>query len=81
MTALTLIQLVSEPTMQNVLPILRLRPARAVHLVTPKTAQRSGFIIEAARLAGVEPIVEIVELSAMPAMRETFGAITAKSPG
>ncbi|MCI0537109.1 MAG: DUF1887 family CARF protein [Verrucomicrobiales bacterium] len=72
---LTLIQLISEQTMQNLLPVLRLKPARLVHLVTAKTAARSAFIVEAARQAGLQPAVELVTLSAMPAMPETFNII------
>lgn len=71
-TPLTLIQLISEQTMQN---LLRLKPARLVHLATPKTAARSAFIVEAARQAGMQPALEPVTLSAMPAMPETFNAI------
>jgi hypothetical protein len=72
--SLTLIQLISEQTMQNLLPVLRLKPTRLIHLATPKTAARSHFIVEAARQAGLQPAVELVTLSTMPAMPETFNA-------
>src|SRR2546425_1095957 len=75
MHLLALIQLISEQTMQNLLPVLRLKPARLIHLATPKTAARSAFIVEAARQAGLQPAVELLTLSAMPAMPETFNAI------
>lgn len=73
--ALALIQLISEETMQNLLPVLRLKPARLMHLATPKTVGRSAFIVEAARQAGLKPAIEVVTLSAIPAMPETFNAI------
>lgn len=78
-TPLTLIQLISEQTMPNLLPVLRLKPVHLVHLVTPKTAARSAWIAEAARQSGIEPnpSVELVKLSAMPTMAETFSAVKA----
>lgn len=72
---LALIQLISEQTMPNILPVLRLRPTKLVHLVTRRTAVRSACIVEAAREAGQEPDLEIVHLSSMPAMAETFNAV------
>ena len=74
---ITLIQLISEQTMQNLLPVLRLKPARLVHLATPKTAARSTFILDAAHLSGMQPALETVALSAMPAIRETYNAMKA----
>lgn len=71
---LTLIQLVSEQTMQNLLPVLRLRPARLVHLATPRTVNRSAWIAEAARQSQCPVELETVTLSAMPGMRETMQA-------
>jgi len=49
MTHLTLIQLVPEQTMQSLLPVLRLKPDHLVHLASPRTANRSAWIAEAAR--------------------------------
>lgn len=72
---LTLIQLISEQTMQNLLPALRLKPRRLVHLVTPRTAARSQGLLAAARAAGVTPDVEVVRLSAMPGIAETLHAM------
>jgi hypothetical protein len=72
---LALIQLISEQTMQNLLPILRLKPARVVHLATPKTAARSAHIVEAARQAQVTVKPENQLLSRMPGMAETFAAV------
>lgn len=71
---LTLIQLVSEQTMQNLLPVLRLRPERLVHLATPRTANRSVWIGEAARQSQCPVALETVTLSGMPGMRETMQA-------
>ena len=71
-TSLTLIQLVSEQTMQNLLPVLRLKPRRLVHLVTPKTAARSAAIQAAAKAAGIDPHLETIQLSAMPGIPECF---------
>jgi len=50
---LTLIRLISEQTMQNLVPLLVLKPARVVHLATPKTSTRSAQIVEGARQAQV----------------------------
>lgn len=74
MSRVGLIQLVSEQTMQNVLPILALKPARITHLVTPKTAVRSAWITESARQAGVPAPAEDVLLSPMPGIAETAQA-------
>lgn len=71
----TLIQLISEQTMPNLLPALRLRPARLVHLVTPRTAARSACIAEAARRSGQSPALETIQLSAMPGIAETYNVI------
>jgi len=73
--SITLIQLISEQTMQNLLPVLRLKPMRLVHLATPKTAGRSAFIVDAARQGGIQSSVEVVSLSPMPGIPETFNAI------
>ena len=68
---LALIQLVSEQTMQNLLPVLRLHPTRLIHLATPKTKARSAWVAEAARRAGCPTELETITLSAMPTMWET----------
>jgi hypothetical protein len=72
---LTLIQLISEQTVPNFLPILRLRPERLVHLTTPKTSARANHLVAAARAAGLKPDVEGIELSAMPGVNETLHAV------
>ena len=71
---LTLIQLVSEQTVQNLLPVLRLRPDRLVHLAAPRTVHRSSLIAEAARQSNRPVELETVALSAMPGMQETMQA-------
>ncbi len=76
MPNIVLIQLISEQTMQNLLPILRLKPRRLVHLVTPKTAARSAVLKSAARAAGIDPELEFIQLSAMPGIPECFNAVS-----
>ncbi len=73
--SLTLVQLISEQTMPNLLPILRLRPQKLIHLVTPKTASRSSSLMAAAHAAGIDPQIEVIQLSAMPGIPETFNAV------
>ena len=72
---ITLIQLISEETMQNLLPVLALRPARLVHLVTAKVSERSAPIAAAARASEIHADPETVPLSEMPSSRETFAAV------
>lgn len=76
MQSTTLIQLISEQTIQNLLPILRLKPQKLVHLVTPKTAARSAVLKAAAKAAGIDPELESIQLSAMPGIPECFNAVT-----
>ena len=71
----TLIQLVSEQTMQNVVPALAVRPRKLIHLCTPRTAPRSGDIVEAVRQAW--QAVETDDqppLTEMPTVAETAAA-------
>ncbi len=70
----TLIQLISEQTMQNLLPVIALKPARLVHLITPKVAERSAWIVNAARYAGLNVAPQNKRLSEMPTIQETAGA-------
>ena len=72
---ITLIQLISEQTMQNLVPVLALKPAHVVHLTTPKTAARSAQIIEGARQAGTDTELESIRLSEMPSIPETSRAV------
>ena len=76
MQPITLIQLISEQTIQNLLPVLRLRPQKLVHLVTPKTAGRSAGLKAAAKAAGIDPELEAIQLSAMPGISECFNAVS-----
>jgi hypothetical protein len=73
--ALGLIQLISEQTMQNLLPLLALKPDKAFHLSTPKTAARSVHIVGAARQAEVASAAENIRLSEMPSIPETSRAV------
>lgn len=70
-----LIQLISEQTIQNLLPILRLKPQQLVHFVTPKTAGRSAGLQAAAMAAGINPEIKTVQLSGMPDIPECFNAV------
>jgi len=60
--------------MQNLLPVLALRPARLLHLVTPKVRDRSGPIAVAARHSQIQVDPEPIHLPEMPTIRETFAA-------
>lgn len=70
-----LIQLISEQTMQNLVPLLALHPAKVFHLSTPRSAARSAHISEAASLGGVNPETENIRLSEMPSIPETSRAV------
>ena len=69
---LTLVQLISEQPMPNLLPILRLRPKRLIHITTPKTRSQSDHLLRAAHAAGIKPEIELVQLSDMPGISEVF---------
>jgi hypothetical protein len=56
--SITIIQLFSEQTMQDLLLALALRPAKLIHLVTSKVAARSSHIAEPSRQAGFYPDME-----------------------
>lgn len=71
MQKIALIQLVSEQTMQNVVPVLALQPERLVHLTTAKTAPRSENVKAAALETGLAPDLENIRLSNMPTIAET----------
>lgn len=70
-----LIQLVSEEAVQNLLPVLALRPASVVHVRTSKTKERSNWIIEAARQSGVEAFKKDLDLEEMPGIKNTYDAV------
>jgi len=72
-----LIQLVSEQPMPNLLALIALRPERVIHVCTPRTALRSAQIAEAARQAGLTPEFESVQLSPIPGIQKTGGAVRA----
>lgn len=70
-----LIQLISEQTMQNLLPLLAFQPEALFHLATPRTASRSGVISRAAARAGVTSRAISLTLSGMPSIPETSRAV------
>ena len=70
-----LIQLVSEETMQNLLPILALKPNSVVHISTTKTFRRSAWIVEGARQSNVTVIKKDVQLAEMPGIKNSFDAV------
>ncbi len=70
-----LIQLISDQTMPNLVPVLALKPAKLFHLVTPRTAARSDCIVEAARQAHVQSEPENICLTEMPSIPETSRAV------
>jgi hypothetical protein len=72
---IALIQLISEQTMQNLVPLLALKPAKVFHLATSKTAARSANIVEAARQAQVITEAENIRLTEMPSIPETSRAV------
>lgn len=74
-TPLTLIQLVSEQTMQNVLPALAMEPRSVVLLHTSRTARQCQWIAAALRKAGLEFEPRMIPLTEMPDSRETAARI------
>lgn len=70
----TLIQLVSEQTMQNLLPAMALRPECIVHLCTPRMQSVSEALVRAYRAAGVETEVHSAPLGEMPGLQDTAAA-------
>lgn len=71
----TLIQLVSEQTMQNLLPAMALRPECVVHLCTPRMQAVSEALVRAYKAAGVETEVHSVPLGEMPGLQDTAAAV------
>ncbi len=70
-----LIQLISEQTMQNLLPVLALKPDKVFHLSTPKMSARSPNIVEAAKKARVDTVLDDFYLSEMPRINEVSEAV------
>jgi hypothetical protein len=71
-----LIQLVSEQTMQNVVAVMAIRPARLIHLYTPSMASRVCDIHRALRLAQTPTPTVLHPLPAMPTVGEVAAAAT-----
>lgn len=71
----TLIQLVSEQTMQNLLPAMALQPECVVHLCTPRMQSVSEALVRAYKAAGVITEVHSVPLGEMPGLQDTAAAV------
>ena len=61
--------------MQNLLPILALKPNSVVHISTTKTFRRSAWIVEGARQSNVTVIKKDVQLAEMPGIKNSFDAV------
>ena len=72
---MTLIQLISEQTMPNLLAMMRLRPQKVVHLYTPRTKNQSYALKKAADKLDFHPEWEYWEMSDMPGIVETHNTI------
>jgi hypothetical protein len=72
---MTLIQLISEQTMPNLLAMIRLRPKRVVHLYTNRTKNQSRTLKNAANALGLHPQWQYCLMSDMPSIRETHDTI------
>jgi hypothetical protein len=72
---MTLIQLISEQTMPNLLAMIRLRPERVVHLYTARTKNQSHALKKAANALGLHPHWQYCLMSDMPSIRETHDTI------
>jgi hypothetical protein len=72
---MTLIQLISEQTMPNLLAMIRLRPDRVVHLFTERTKSQSYALKNAAKALGLYPQWQYCQMSDMPSIRETHDTI------
>lgn len=72
---IALIQLISEQTMQNLVPVLALNPAKDFLLATTKTASCSANIVDAGRQAAIATEPENIRLTEMPSIPETSRAV------
>lgn len=80
----TLIQLVGQQAMPNLLAAIAVRPDRIVHLWTRKTRAASEQLRDACKAAGLGARIRFVELSDMPGIEETRAAVSraaAEDPG
>lgn len=80
----TLIQLVGQQAMPNLLAAVAVRPDRIVHLWTRKTRAASEQLRDACKAAGLGARIRFVELSDMPGIEETRAAVSraaAEDPG
>lgn len=74
---LTLIQLVSEQTLPNILPALALRPSRLILCHTTRTVAQTQWIRHALELAGLKFDLQLRSLGLTPDAQETGGAVRA----
>lgn len=72
---ITLIQLVSGQTIQNLLLILRLKPTKIISLATPRTAAQCKALEKATHAAGIHAVSEVIPLSEMPEIKESELAV------
>lgn len=72
---MTLVQLISEQTMPNLLAMIRLRPDQVVHLFTDRTKSQSHALKRAANALGLHPAWQFCHMSEMPSIRETHDTI------
>ena len=80
----TLIQLVGQQAMPNLLAAIAVRPDRIVHLWTRKTRAASEQLRDACKAAGLGARIRFVELSESPGIEETRAAVSraaAEDPG
>jgi len=75
MQRLALIQLISEQTIPNLLPLCALQPSFLFHLTTARTSVRSLQIRRAVRQSGIDAHFENVRLSDMPGIAESARAV------
>jgi len=79
MSAVTLVQIVSEEPLANLLGALALEPAKIVFLHTPKNAARAGWTRLALEKAGLRFEHTFHQLSEQPSLQETAAAIRARA--
>ena len=68
---ISLIQITSGETIQNLLPHLSLRPQMVQNIVTPRVSARAALAEAAARAAGEECEWRLISATAMPTIGET----------
>jgi hypothetical protein len=78
---MTLIHLVSEQTMQNILPAMALKPQRVIFIASQVSSSRINNEKNALKLAGtVTEFIEEILLSEFPSWQETRDAVVKNIP-